>query len=464
MADIEALNGETFELASNAYRSADNESLAWMRAEAASVLGQIALRTDGDYGRALSEEALRYFEAQQMHDMVANELYMSAFSWWKQRDSQSLKNAEQLFRRSAEAAQRADNPFGVAYAEAGLCGVLEQQGRVAEALLSCRASLPKLKGIRHITEYSTNVNYAAALLANKEPGQAMVILESLAKDWPEWDVGYHGYRYYFIRGQTYAALDHYEAAVSDLNVALSELLEFGDNSWARNNRLVQARFRVEQLAQSLERKTLEAAEKDRRHRLLVVSGVIVTLLLSVIVMMLLRHRRFYRRMAFTDPLTGLANRRYTEARAQEAFVHAKARQQPLFIALLDLDRFKTCNDRYGHDAGDEALKRFAYVASKILRPGDIFGRWGGEEFLLVLQGVDRDEANTILERLRSAAAAERLKLAPDYPLHFSAGVVGLQHDTEQLAELLTLADQALYQAKEAGRNRSYFAKDYAVLN
>ncbi len=458
MADIEALNGETFELASNAYRSADNESLAWMRAEAASVLGQIALRTDGDYGRMLSEEALRYFEAQQMHDMVANELYMSAFSWWKQRDSQSLKNAEQLFRRSADAAQRADNPFGVAYAEAGLCGVLEQQGRVAEALQSCRASLPKLKGIWHITEYSTNVNYAAALLANKEPGQAMVILESLAKDWPGWDVGYHGYRYYFIRGQTYAALGHYEAAVSDLNVALSELLEFGDNSWARNNRLVQARFRVEQLAQSLERKTLEAAEKDRRHRLLVVSGVIVTLLLSIIVMMLLRHRRFYRRMAFTDPLTGLANRRYTEARAQEAFAHAKARQQPLFIALLDLDRFKTCNDRYGHDAGDEALKRFAYVASKILRPGDIFGRWGGEEFLLVLQGVDREGANTILERLRSAAAAERLKLAPDYPLHFSAGVVGTQQGVEHLTQLLSQADQALYRAKETGRNCNYFAE------
>ncbi|MFN3711779.1 MAG: diguanylate cyclase domain-containing protein, partial [Alishewanella aestuarii] len=76
--------------------------------------------------------------------------------------------------------------------------------------------------------------------------------------------------------------------------------------------------------------------------------------------------------------------------------------------------------------------------------------------------VDRDEANTILERLRSAAAAERLKLAPDYPLHFSAGVVGLQHDTGQLTELLTLADQALYQAKEAGRNRSCFAENAPI--
>ena len=462
MADTDALNGATFELASSAYRDADSGSLAWMRAEAASVLGQVVIRADGSYGRALSEEALSYFEAQAMHDMVANELFISALSWLSQRDTESLQNAVLQFRRSAAAAQQADNPFGVAYAEAGLCGVLEQLGRIEQALQSCRVSLPKLRGIGHVTEYSTIINYAAALLANQQPEQAMAQLEPLARDWPGWDAGYYGYRFYFIRGQTYATLGNYQAAAADFKVALRELLEYGDNTWARNNRLIQARFRVEQLSQSLERTTRQAEEKARLNSLLLAGSLVVMALLGVIILMLVKHRRLYRRMAFTDPLTGVANRRYTEARALHAFAHAKARQQPLFIALIDLDRFKSCNDRYGHDAGDEALQRFAKVAEAVLRPGDLFGRWGGEEFLLVLQGVDRDEANTILERLRIAAAAERLKMAPDYPLHFSAGVVGLQHDTGQLAELLTLADQALYRAKEAGRNQSCFAQDYAA--
>ena len=457
MADREELNGDTFELASNAYRYADTEQLAWMRAEAASVLGQVVLRTDSSYARTLNEEALRYFDSQAMHDMVANQLFMEALSWARQRDPDSLQRAEQQVRRSEAAARRADNPFAVAYAQAGLCGVLGSLGRVQDALQSCSASLQKLKGIGDVTEYSTIINYAAALLADNKPDRAMELLAPLTRDFPGYDAGYYGYRFYDVRGQTQAILGNSEAAIADLKSALGELRAYESSSWARNNRLIQSRFRVEQLAQSLERKTREAEEKERRNRLLLVAGLIVLTLLCVIVVTLIKHRRLYRRMAFTDPLTGAANRRYTEVRTQEAVVHARARRQPLFIALLDLDKFKSCNDRYGHDAGDEALKRFVRVAETVLRPGDLFGRWGGEEFLLVLQDIDRDDAAAVLNRLHCVAAKERLTLAPDYPLQFSAGVVELRQGTEQLAELLNLADQALYRAKAEGRNRSCFA-------
>lgn len=81
MADYDALNGEAFELAGSAYRHADSKEHAWMRAEAASVLSQVTLRTDSRYARILSEEALGYFESQAMHDMAANELLMDAYSW-----------------------------------------------------------------------------------------------------------------------------------------------------------------------------------------------------------------------------------------------------------------------------------------------------------------------------------------------------------------------------------------------
>jgi diguanylate cyclase (GGDEF)-like protein len=457
MADHVELNGVAFQLASEAYRDADTDTLAWVRAEAASVLGQVALRTDTRYGRALSQAALRYFESQAMHDMAANELFMDALSWAHQRNTGSLRMAEQQFLRSAIAARQANNPLAVAYAEAGLCEVQGQLGRVEDALRTCSASLRQLKGIRHVTEYSTNIHYASALLASGRPRQAMSVLASLQRDWPGSDVGYNGYLFYEAKGKTHAALGNDREAIADLKSALRLLREHESSTGARSSRLIQARFRVDQLEQSLEQKKRESDEKEQRNRLLIGAGLIVLFLLSILVVTLVKNRRLYRRMAFTDPLTGVANRRYTEARAQESMQHALARGQQMHIALLDLDRFKSCNDRYGHDAGDEALQRFASVVKAVLRPGDLFGRWGGEEFLLVLQGVDREGAADVLGRLRAAAASERLALAPEYPLQFSAGVVALPNTPTTLAALLTLADQALFRAKVEGRNRNCFA-------
>ncbi|MCH8537349.1 MAG: GGDEF domain-containing protein [Alkalimonas sp.] len=384
---------------------------------------------------------------------------MDAMSWARKEDTDSLQRAAEQFRRSEEAARLANSPFGVAYAKTGLCEVLGKLGRVQEALQSCSASLEKLSGLEHITKYSTIISYAVALLADNRPSEAMDLLATLPNEWPDWASGYNGYRFYSVRGQVQAALGNAEEAIADLQSALQALHGHESSERERSNRLFQSRFRVEQLEQSLELQTLESKERAQRNRILFIAGLIVLALLCVIVITLIKHRLLYRRMAFTDLLTGVANRRYTEVRAQEAFEHARARQQPLCIALLDLDLFKSCNDRYGHDAGDEALKRFASVAETVLRPGDLFGRWGGEEFLLVLQGTDRNGAAAVLDRLRSAAAAERLKLAPDYPLQFSAGIVEFRHSTERLAELLTLADQALYRAKAEGRNRSCFAED-----
>ncbi|MEH8015982.1 GGDEF domain-containing protein [Rheinheimera muenzenbergensis] len=458
MADHVELNGEAFQLATRAYRNADTELLAWQRAEAASVLGQIVVRTDSSYGRMLSEEALHYFESQEMHDMAANELYMMAISWLGERDMKSMQNSVQQFLRSIEAGRLAKNSFAVAYAEAGLCDVFQQLGQVQDALTNCVSSLQQFKDVRHITVYSTVVNHAATLLADNRPGDAMEQLSTLLRDWPDWDVGYWGYRFHDTRGRINETLGNTKEAMNDFKTALRELVSHEINRRARSNRLFQSRFRVEQLEQDLELKTQQTEERERRNRILFIAGLIVLALLCVIVVILVRHRRLYRSMAFTDPLTGLANRRYTVARAQEAFEHARARKQHLCIALIDLDRFKSCNDQYGHDAGDEALQQFARVAESVLRPGDLLGRWGGEEFLLVLQGIDQDSAARVLERLRSAAAEVRLTLAPDYPLQFSAGVVELRGENTSVEELVMLADKALYRAKAEGRNRYCFAE------
>src|SRR6185436_11525266 len=110
-------------------------------------------------------------------------------------------------------------------------------------------------------------------------------------------------------------------------------------------------------------------------------------------------------LAATDPLTGLANRRGGEKHIANEISRAKRELRPLSCILLDVDRFKNVNDTFGHQAGDQLLRDISNLLRRTVRAYDILVRWGGEEFLLVLPGVDRDVARLLAERVRSAVEA-----------------------------------------------------------
>lgn len=156
-----------------------------------------------------------------------------------------------------------------------------------------------------------------------------------------------------------------------------------------------------------------------------------------------------------DPLTGLLNRYGITRQAALELNRAEHTGQPLGIGMLDLDHFKQVNDHHGHVVGDLALR---YVAGQLLhavRPYDHVGRWGGEEFLLLLPGATVDTACTIAERVR-LSIAEHTLILPDQQqlsLRVSIGVTSTTTGTERFEDLVELADQALYSAKAAGRNR-----------
>ncbi len=160
-------------------------------------------------------------------------------------------------------------------------------------------------------------------------------------------------------------------------------------------------------------------------------------------------------LAHRDALTGLFNRRF----ADEVLLQAVQRQRrqphpPLCVAIVDLDHFKRVNDRHGHAVGDAVLCAFAKVGLATLRNTDTLARWGGEEFLLILQASDLMAAELALERLRTAVAAQPLALdgGDTLPYPFSAGLTAWRPG-DALAHLLERADRALYQAKAEGRNR-----------
>jgi diguanylate cyclase len=160
----------------------------------------------------------------------------------------------------------------------------------------------------------------------------------------------------------------------------------------------------------------------------------------------------------TDQLTQVANRRGLLASFETEQAKLERDPKPLALALLDIDNFKKLNDSLGHTAGDEALKALAARASALLRPGDTVGRWGGEEFVLILPAAPLDEAQTVLTRLqRSLSASLFMHEGRDVFVTFSAGVT-LYRAGETLEAALDRADEALYEAKRTGKNRACIAE------
>jgi len=158
------------------------------------------------------------------------------------------------------------------------------------------------------------------------------------------------------------------------------------------------------------------------------------------------------RLATTDALTGALNRRRLFEIAAAELARADRYEQPVCLAMLDLDHFKSINDRYGHAVGDEALRAVTAVVRERLRAVDALGRYGGEELVVVLPQTARDAAQVALERIRAAVAEVRLFTAPDARVYVSGGLVQAKK-AESLDEALGRADAALYQAKHDGRNR-----------
>lgn len=158
------------------------------------------------------------------------------------------------------------------------------------------------------------------------------------------------------------------------------------------------------------------------------------------------------RQALVDGLTGLANRRAASDALHAEAARAQRLETPLSVVLADLDEFKDVNDVHGHAVGDEVLRVFADVLRETLRESDVAGRWGGEEFLILLPGADEEGAAQLADRLRLALASRDVSGAPGLRVTASFGVAEYagQANTEQLVDA---ADSALYRAKRAGRDR-----------
>ncbi|MBL4623388.1 MAG: sensor domain-containing diguanylate cyclase [Immundisolibacteraceae bacterium] len=165
-----------------------------------------------------------------------------------------------------------------------------------------------------------------------------------------------------------------------------------------------------------------------------------------------------RRAGLTDPLTALNNRRFFEQRLAEEFERAQRNQRPLCCLMIDVDHFKQVNDRHGHQAGDRVLQRVSTVMAGQMRNTDVLARYGGEEFVVLLPETAAATATDVAQRLRVGVADQVISLenGEEVSVTISIGLslydpARQQQDTPKV--LLAYADQALYRAKDGGRNR-----------
>lgn len=167
------------------------------------------------------------------------------------------------------------------------------------------------------------------------------------------------------------------------------------------------------------------------------------------------------RLARTDPLTGIPNRRYVEESLTAQCARSHREGAPLSVALADVDDFKTINDTLGHASGDRVLIGLAQLARDTCRAMDVVGRYGGDEFIFVLPLAGLEQAATFAERLRGRVARKRLRLAADRTagVTVSVGVADFSSRRADPDAILQSADEALYRAKALGKNRVCVAED-----
>jgi diguanylate cyclase (GGDEF)-like protein len=167
-------------------------------------------------------------------------------------------------------------------------------------------------------------------------------------------------------------------------------------------------------------------------------------------------------LSYTDGMTGLHNYRFFRLRLKEEIARARRENSPVSLSIIDVDHFKNYNDKLGHPAGDEVLRKISRILKSSVRDNDIVARYGGEEFAMILPGTDEIGAYSLAERMRHKVEDtnfNKQEIQPEGKLTISAGIATYPEDAIVLDDLVIAADRALYHAKYTGRNKIIKAKE-----
>jgi diguanylate cyclase (GGDEF)-like protein len=449
----------------NAYLQSAANELPEARINASVGLA-VALRRMGDGREALGliGKQIQWDQAHHLSDDLAGGIY---FRGEILRSMGHYHQAIAAFRQARAMSTSVGDVQSNAYTDLRMCEAQIALKHFPAARRACERAAPILAaGHVKAMNKEARVQFAKIALGEGHPGRALKILDQVLHDHGADMISFTVAPAYLTRAEANAALHRYGAAYRDLDTYLHMYRAHNRANQARLREALEIRFQTKQEfnRNAILRRKLQAAahRAAKQHQLLDwmevagVAGALAIALLSYILVADRRHRRQLVVLANEDPLTGLPNRGRTVQLATEALTAAWAQGRPLTVALIDFDYFKTINDQCGHAAGDHVLKEFAQLSRGALRAGDIFGRWGGEEFLLVLPDASLDSALASVERLRLLALGIQIPSAEGRAeglrVTFSAGLASTADGLRTLDEIVAHADVALYEAKDAGRD------------
>jgi diguanylate cyclase (GGDEF)-like protein len=445
-----------------AYRSSTTPAFAEARTLAAGVLST-ALRGMGDYPQALAlnQEAIDWDTAQHSSLALSVDRFLRGRIFLlMQKYPQAIDEFDDARKLSAQLS----DTQGVAFADVRVCEARIELGQLVKARSACENALFTFIASRFSDEVKETEAFLARIdLAEGHPEKALATLNEVLDHSGTDVLPLRVASLYQWRARTNAALHNYRDAYNDLAEYMRRFTATNDAERTKQAAALRARFetdreieRNESLKRELDlshEQSQRQAQQLRWNAIAAVSAVLVIALLIYFLVTNFRFRQQLVRLASQDGLTGLPNRRRTAELATDALAEATASLKPLTIAIIDMDHFKFINDRCGHATGDYVLREFARLGRESLRECDVLGRWGGEEFLLVMPDTTPDVAMATLERLRTLVFG--IHLPPSgagLRVSLSAGLATLEKQVRSLDELIARADAALYVAKNEGRD------------
>ncbi len=423
----------------------------------------IAYRRIGDW-----QQAERYFtrsvermEDKQDWDRVITDLIQLGYLY---DESGKPQKAKASFERAITVARAHDEPLSEASANIGLATAQVSLGEYDAALATLARAASGFEALQNHGGDDMLLLLTGQALAGK--GQHLEAMDRYAQAQPLIEKD-GNQRYlallYQARAASQEALGNAAQALADykrysalqtslqgkMRLEQSRLLEYEYE--IRKREFENHRLRAEA---STRKSQLQALERVRQWQTLALSlGVLLVAVLGALALRQRKRTRRLRTLAMTDPLTDVASRRAIEKIAERALAEAAQLQAPVSVLLLDLDHFKTINDRYGHAAGDEVLRATTQAWQAQLRGRDRLGRIGGEEFAVVCMDANREQALAIAGRLLAATRALQLP-GIDPALHVRTSIgIAQARPGDTRASLFARADAALYRAKHEGRDR-----------
>ncbi|MFO1466634.1 MAG: GGDEF domain-containing protein [Steroidobacteraceae bacterium] len=446
----------------NAYRVSTRQGWQRQRVLAAEGLSHV-FRNSGEFDQALSlnQEVIDWAEGHHQDIDLSVGLYMRGeILRGMGRPERSITEYEAARRIS----RRIEDGQGVAFSDLRTCQAQIDLKRWSAARTNCNRAQPVFVATQaHDMLKEVQANLARIDLAQGHAARALPVLDEVLSNNGDDVPPRRAAALFELRARTLAALGRYQEAFVDLNEYAHRNAREADAERIRQSAALRARFdtdrEVERNATLKNQLALEKERVSRQNEQLrwtiaaILAGACVIALLTYILIAGQRHRRQLVDLASHDGLTGLPNRRRSVEVATQALSAAASGHRPLTIGLIDLDYFKMINDRHGHAVGDAVLREFARIGRETLRGSDFLGRWGGEEFILVLPDMTLDVAMLSIERMRTAALQIPLpEGAEPMRVSFSAGLASNDSGVNTLDEIIAQADVALYEAKSNGRD------------